>query len=438
MQQGEIAYAKAGEHHIAFREYVGDGVGGHEIVMVNGANFPMDSLLDDPIATRLVEGLAGLGRLVVFDRRGIALSDPVTDWDTPIREQWADDLAAVIAVSGYDRPTVFSWEGAPVARECAVRHPGLVGRLVLHNPRPSYTDDDAEMRDQFADRLARLRAGREAAGKVFANPGRADDPAYVSWNDAAGRAGASPRLAQQMADKRLTDPPFDHGRVNVPTLVITRTPGNSPEADEFIRRTPRLIPGAEHADLGRGDYMAVGSGVDEILAATSRYLIGEVRLPTPERQLSVIVFTDVVGSTRRAISSGDSEWKRLLDRHDAVSRFEVARHGGEVIKTTGDGILALMPSVTGAIAGSRAVSAELDVEGLQVRTGIHVGEVDRRGDDVSGVAVNLTARIMAAADADQIVVSDVVTRMTEVVSYRSLGSTTLKDFDGTWDLYLVE
>lgn len=107
MHRSEIRYAKAGEHHIAFRELVGESAGGHEIVMVNGGFFPMESLPDDPVAARLSKGLAGLGRLIIFDRRGVALSDPVSDWDTPLREQWAEDLAAVIEAAGCDRPAVF-------------------------------------------------------------------------------------------------------------------------------------------------------------------------------------------------------------------------------------------------------------------------------------------------------------------------------------------
>ena len=434
---GEVKYAKSGEHHIAYREVVGDERSDIEIVMVNGANFPMDSLLDDPLAARLVDGLAGFGRLVVFDRRGIALSDPLSDWETPIREQWADDLAAVIAASGCDQPTVFSWESHAVARDCSVRYPGLIGRLVLLNPRPSYTEDDAELRDRLAAGLARVRAGRDSDHVDFANPSRGHDPAYVAWNDAAGRAGASPRLAEQMANKRLSDPPFDHSQVRVPTLIITRTPGNSPEADAFTRRTADLIPGAEHVELGRGDYFAVGTGVDDILAAISQYSIGEVRLPAPERQLAVIMFTDLVGSTRRAISSGDSEWKRLLDRHDAVSRFQVNRRGGEVIKTTGDGVLALLPSATAAIEAAQAIRDELGHDELQVRIGIHIGEVDRRGDDVSGLAVNIAARIMSTADAGQIVASTFVTETTDATLFTSLGPKALKDIDGTWELHVA-
>jgi class 3 adenylate cyclase/pimeloyl-ACP methyl ester carboxylesterase len=437
VRRGDVAYAKAGDHHIAFREYLGGGGGDHEIVMVNGANFPMDSLLDDPVASRLLEGLAGLGRLLVFDRRGIALSDPVTDWETPLWEQWAEDLAAVVEASGCDGPTVFSWCSHPVARACSVRHPRLLGRLVLMNPRASLTDTDAELRNVMAQGFARMRSGEAGPGADIANPGRRGDPAYRSWNDAAGRAGASPSLAARMMDKQLSDPPFDNGEVPLPTLIISRRPGVIPGVEVLYRRAVQEIANAEHVDLGVGDFFPVGAGVDDILALISRYATGDVRLPAPERQLAVIVFTDLEGSTRRAISAGDQAWKRLLDHHDDVSRYEVTRRGGDVVKNTGDGILALMPSATGAIDAARAIRTELGNDSLRVRTGVHIGEVDRRGDDVSGAAVNKAARIVSTAVPGQIAVSEVVTHMTDGVAYRTLGLRVLKDFDDTCELFEV-
>ena len=438
VKQGEVAYAQAGDHHIAFREYVGDGGGDHEVVMVNGANFPMDSLLDDPVAARLVEGLAALGRLIVFDRRGIALSDPVTDWETPIVEQWADDLAAVIESSGCDRPTVFSWSTVPVARSCSVQYPGLIGRLVLMNPRASFTVADAELRDAMEDRIARLQSGEDLSPAEDVVPGRRGDPAYRAWSDAAGRAGASPALAARLLHEQLAGPAFDDRRVQLPTLVISRASGGRiPGMSELYRRVVERIPDIEHVDLGVGDHFPVGADVDDVLAAISRYVTGEVQLPAPQRTLAVIVFTDLVGSTKRAIASGDGAWKRLLDQHDECSRFEVARRGGELIKTTGDGILAVMPSPTGAIDAARAIRSALGPQGLEVRTGIHVGEIDQRGDDVSGAEVHRAARIMAVAPAGGIVVSEVVTRLSTGIAYRTLGPTKLKDFDDACELFEV-
>jgi class 3 adenylate cyclase len=438
VRQSEVRYASAGEHHIAFLEFVGDGGGDQEIVMVNGFSFPMESLPADPIAHRLLEGLAGLGRLIVFDRRGIALSDPVTDWDTPMREQWADDLAAVIKESGCDAPAVFSWFSQAVARTCSVRCPGLIGRLVLFNPISPFTDADAEWVSGAMEYIERIRTGTaEDDDRGF--PNRWHDAAFREWFNAAGRAGASPRVAERLIQKTFSDPPFDNARVAIPTLVITRVPPNFPVLpEEFFGRAARQIPGAHHVALAPGDAYPIGDGVDDVIAAISQFLTGEVRLPAPERIICAILFTDLVGSTRRAEAVGDAEWKRLLDQHDAVNRNAVTRRGGEVIKTTGDGVLALLPSATAAIEAAQTIRAQLGDENLEVRVGIHVGEIDRRGDDVSGLAVNIAARIMAGAQPDQILTSAGVAQLTDAAHFTSLGPRALKGLDGNWELFTVE
>jgi class 3 adenylate cyclase/pimeloyl-ACP methyl ester carboxylesterase len=435
---GEIEYAKACDHHIAFREVVGDDSGDLEIVMVTGAFFPIESLVDDPIAHRLVEGLAGLGRLVLFDRRGVALSDPVSDWESPLVEQWAEDLAAVITAANCDRPAVFSWNSFPIAQACAIRHPELIDRLVLFNPSAVVTRDDSGWVADFLEGMRRLRAGESQEANDMVMPSRRHDPEFKAWNDAAGRAGASPSQAQRLDQKAYTDPMPDNAEVHIPTLVITRTPADYVVPAEFFQRAAHQIPGAELIVLPPGDLMPVGLGVDDLLAEISKYLIGQVQIPTPERQIAVIMFTDLVGSTRRAVAEGDAAWKQLLDRHDAVSRREVSHRGGEVIKTTGDGILALLPSATAAIEAARAIRAQLGHDDLQVRIGIHLGEIDRRGDDVSGLAVNIAARIMALGDAGQILTSTVVAQTTDIASFTSIGPQTLKDIDGSWELHAVE
>ena len=438
MRWGEIEYAKAGDHHIAFREVVGDDGGDLEIVMVTGAFFPMESLADDPIARRLVEGLAALGRLVLFDRRGVALSDPVSDWESPLVEQWAGDLAAVITAADCDCPAVFSWNSLPIAQACAIRHPELIDRLVLFNPSAVVTKDDGGWVAEFLEGMRRLRAGESPEVNNLVMPSRHHDRAFRAWIDAAGRAGASPTQAQRLDQKAYNDPMPDHADVRTPTLVITRTPADYVVPAEFFQRAAHQISGAELVVLPPGDLMPVGLGVDDLLAEISNYLVGQVQIPTPERQIAVIMFTDLVGSTRRAVAEGDAAWKQLLDRHDAVSRREVSHRGGEVIKTTGDGILALVPSATAAIEAASAIRAQLGHDDLQVRIGIHIGEIDRRGDDVSGLAVNIAARIMALGDAGQILTSTVVAQTTDVTSFTSIGPQTLKDIDGTWEIQAVK
>ncbi len=437
MQLGEIRYAKAGEHHIAFRELVGDDGRGQEIVMVNGGFWPMDTLPDDPMANRLLEGLAGLGRLIMFDRRGVALSDPVSDWDTPLREQWAEDLAAVILAAECDRPTVFSWHPHGVARTCAVRYPELIGRLVLWNPAARVGAGDMGWVAEFMEAGRRMRAGDDT-DRQEATQRRWADPAYRKWTDAAGRAGASPSQANRLSEKSLMDRPVDDSKVTTPTLVITRWTPSIVVPEEFLGRTARQIPNAQHVALPQGDAFPFGVGVDEVIAEVSRYLTGEVYLPAPERQIAVILFTDLVGSTRRAESVGDAAWKRLLNRHDEMSQTAVNRQGGRVIKTTGDGVLALLPSATAAIEAAHAMRTQLLDEDIEVRIGIHLGEIDHRGDDVSGLAVNIAARIMATAEPGQILASAVVAQTTNATTFTTLGHRALKDVDGTWEIYTAE
>jgi class 3 adenylate cyclase/pimeloyl-ACP methyl ester carboxylesterase len=399
----------------------------------------MDSLAEDPIAARLVQGLAELGRLVMFDRRGVALSDPITDWDTPLLDQWAEDLAAVIEAAGCDRPSVFSWHSMGIARACAISHPALIDRLVLFNPSSEYTEADRGWVEEFREHFQRMQAGegdRNDDRHAWALS-RRNDPAFVAWSDAAGRAGASPAQASRLAAAQAGPRP-DNARVGTPTLVITRTSDGYVIPAEFYQRAGHQIPAAELVVLPPGDVSVFGLGIDDVLAETSRYLTGRVRVPAPVRQVAVIMFTDLVGSTRRAAVAGDAAWKQLLDRHDAASDRELSRRGGEVIKTTGDGVLALLPSATAAIQAARSIRNVLLDDDLQVRIGIHVGEIDRRGDDVSGLAVNAAARIMSTAVVGQIVVSAVVTEMTDIAPFTSIGSKTLKDLDGTWELYTVE
>ncbi len=436
MQRGEIRYARAGEHHIAYREYVGDDGGDVEIVMVNGQNFPIESLPDDPICARLIEGLAGLGRLVLFDRRGIALSDPITDWDTPMFEQWADDLAAVIRDVGYERPAAVSWCDRPVARACAVRYPDLIDRLVLFNPTSPTNDSDAEWIPEWWAHMKRVRAGEH-----FDDPGRlgrGDEPSFRAWIDEAGRLGASPRQAERLARTQLTDPPLDNALVTTPTLVITRRPVDALIPAEYVRRAAMQIKGARHADLGVGDGAIFGDGVDDVLAEISRFLTGDVVLPPPDRRLAAILFTDLVDSTRLAAESGDAAWKQVLDRHDELTRAEVCHNGGDVVKMTGDGVLALLPSATAAVDAARRLRERLAGDDLGVRIGIHVGEIDRRGQDVSGLAINIAARVMAQAEEGQIVASAIVTELTDCVGFKPVGSHLLKGIEGKWSLFVVD
>lgn len=435
----EVRYALAEDGtHISYAVLDDQGGAASDIVMVTGGLVPKEVFTEDPGMCRLLEGLNGIGRLVVFDRRGIGVSDPIVDWARPVLDQWADDLAAVVAGSGVRDPVVVAFDGYGVASRFAARHPDRLSRLVLYQP--CVTDDD-EWDAWVASRQALIRenlAGTGPDALLHLAPSCATDAAFRSWYTRAGQVGASPATAARIWESIYAACPRDHRLSDVvtPTLVLSRS-GNTWAPSGGAKFAASQIEGATLVELDGSDHFANCGDVDGLVAEIGAFVVGERRLPPPRRVLTALLFTDLVSSTERAASLGDARWKSVLDRHDAVTRAAVERCGGEVVKTTGDGVLALVPSAGGAVRTAEHVRELLGAEGLAVRIGIHVGDVDRRGDDVSGLAVHIAARVMAAAGAGQVVVTGSVrdADCDHTSRFESMGSHTLKGVPGTWELF---
>lgn len=439
----EVEYARAEDGtHVAFRVLDADGRGdpGNDVVMVSGGLFPIEVFDDDPGFRRLLEGLRSLGRVVVFDRRGIGLSDPIVDWERPVLDQWADDLSAVVEASGARDAVVFAWDTYGIATRFAARHPGRLRMLVLHQP---LTVPDDAWDDWVANRLALLNenvGGRRDGFVGQIAPSRVADPAFRDWYARAGRAGASPATASRIWESVLRSPPTDQllAHVEAPTLVLYRR-GNVYSPGEAARLAASQIRGATVVELDGADHFPFLGDVDALVAEVAQVVIGERRLPPPQRLLAAVLYTDLVASTDRAASLGDARWKSVLDRHDAALRAEVGRCGGMVIKTTGDGILATLPSAAAAVRAAQRIREALEADDLEVRIGIHVGDIDRRGADVSGLGVVVAARVMALADAGQILVSASVPAVMigQDTTFEPLGTHALKGIPGTWPLYRI-
>jgi class 3 adenylate cyclase len=426
-----LHYADSEGHHLAYR--LRSGADGPDVVLFTpGGTIPMDALERDRIGARLVDGLASIGRVVRFDRRGIGLSDPIVDWSVAVVEQWADDLATIVATACPDPPVVVAlgdyWGPA---RLFAARHPAALSALVLYEP----TDpaQPIELTPSVAD-------APEDDWIARVCPSRADDRAFRDWFDSAGRTGASPSVAARLYDRppdavvrrlEVTQP-----EITVPTLVLRR-PDNllgSPSAPDPVATA---IPRGAHVALPGLDYHWLGEDVDSLLAAITQFATGESRLPAPERALCAVLFTDIVGSTERAVVLGDARWKQLLDRHDATIAEEVARNGGTVIKTTGDGVLATLPSADRALRAATSIHERLAATDVRVRIGVHVGDVERRGADVAGVAVHIAARLMALAGPGEVVVSASVPIAVTGTEHRfeRLGEHDLRGVPGRWTVY---
>jgi class 3 adenylate cyclase len=267
-----------------------------------------------------------------------------------------------------------------------------------------------------------------------------NDRDFRDWFDMAGRVGASPAIAARVYER----PPErtvamlaeSHRRIEVPTLVLRRPanlmgspPSPDPVAAEIERGTRVDLPGT--------DYHWLGEDIDSLLAEISEFVTGESRLPPAERELRAVLFTDLVGSTDRATLAGDARWTAILDRHDATIAHAVARYGGVVVKTTGDGVLATLPSADRALRAAQRIHGDLARDSLRARIGIHVCDVERRGTDVAGIGVHVAARVMTLAGAGAIFVTASVPIAATGTEHRFelVGDCELKGLPGTWTIF---
>ncbi len=439
MPVSHVEYARAEDGtHVAYRVLAADAScdPGTDIVMVSGGLVPMAVFEDDPGFARLLEGLRSLGRVVVFDRRGIGLSDPIVDWERPTLEQWADDLAAVVEASGAREPAVFAWDSYGVATRFAARHPDRLRFLVLHEPL-ALPDDEWDL--WITERLASEDpGGRKGSLLEQIAPSRASDASFLDWYTRAGQAGASPTTAARIWASVFSSRVGDQllGHVETPTLLLHR-PDSAFIPAEAAREAASWISRARVVELDGVDHWPFVGDVDAVIAEIADFVVGERRLPAPQRLLSAVLFTDLVASTERAASLGDERWKSVLDRHDTVVRAAVGGCGGTVVKTTGDGVLAMLPSAGAAVRAAQRIRDALAADGLGVRIGIHVGDIDRRGDDVSGLGVVVAARAMAIADVGQIVVTASIPAAVigQAALFEPAGTYELKGIPGTWELF---
>jgi class 3 adenylate cyclase/pimeloyl-ACP methyl ester carboxylesterase len=431
--RSEVRYARSGDAHVAYRELVGAGAGAHDVVYVKSGTMPMDALFEDPVALRCLEGLAECGRLIIFDRRGIGLSDPLGGSDQATFAGWCDDLEAVIAATQARNPALFSnLIAALVTFLFCARHPNDASSLIMLEPVPPHLMDRDMIRGQIQGEIDSV---------ALMCPSRADEPGFREWFHRAGQQGASPGSAERAYPRdarELDDIGREAARVQVPALVLRRpeNPHSPPrESDPIVA----LLPGAVRVDLPGEDLAAFGSEVDALLVEVSRFLTGEHHVPIPERVLAAVLYTDLVASTDRATTLGDARWKRLLDRHDSIARACVARRGGTLVKTTGDGIVAMFPAASNAFLAAQDLRSALREEQLEVRVGIHVGDLDHRGDDISGVGVVTAARIMNLGGPGEILASSTAVQAANGASlhFEPRGEHQLKGVAGAWYVFAL-
>lgn len=430
--EGMIAYQVVGEGPI-------------DLVYLSGSTSHIDMRWELPAFTRFLERLAGFSRLILFDRRGTGASDPIPFDRTPTWEEWAEDLRAVLDEVGSQRTALFATlDGGPMAIVFSAMHPDRVRALILANSgaRVLAADDyPAGMTEEnFAALIAALEKGwgTEALAAAL-SPTVAGDPETRAWFARYMRASATPRalVAQQRAmatlDVRAALP-----LITVPTLVLHRR-GLQVVPIELGRYVAGSIPGATFVELEGSDSLLLGPDGDATLDTIEEFLTGMPPQAQVDRVLATVLFTDLVDSTRRAAEVGDRRWREIIDRHDEITRRSIEGARGRLIKTTGDGVLAAFDSPGRAIRCTLSLRRALADIGLQVRSGLHVGEVERRGDDIGGIAVNIAARVMDEAAPGEILVSGAVPALVagSNFTFEERGARELRGVPGSWQLFAV-
>jgi pimeloyl-ACP methyl ester carboxylesterase/class 3 adenylate cyclase len=400
-----IRYARSSDVNIAYQV---TGGGRFDLVLISGFVSHLDNDWEHPSPARMLERLGSFARLIRFDKRGTGLSDRAVG--LPDFETRMDDVRAVMDAAGSERAALFGYsEGGPLAVLFAATYPERVRALALYGTyaKRSEPDEDypwcetPEERASYASEVER-EWGIDADLTRMAPGG---DEEFKRWWMTRARAAASPGSARDLvvmnsqADVRAALP-----AVQAPTVVIHRTGDRDANVEEG-RYLATHIPGAKFVELP-GDTHVPFWEPDDVVDVVEEFLTGVPPVRVDDRVLATILFTDLVGSTERARALGDHVWAEVLERHNEVVRRELARFGGEEIDTAGDGFLALFDGPARTIRCALAVREGLAKIGLDVRAGVHTGEVERPGRSrPRGIAVHTGARIAAAAAPAEILVS---------------------------------
>ena len=436
----EIRYARSGEVEIAYRTL---GTGPLTLVYVGGSFSNLEVMWEHPDYRSFCERLAAFSRLVLFDKRGMGLSDRV---EVGTLEERMDDVRAVTDAVGAERVALLGVsEGGPMSLLFAATYPERTSALVLCGAEvKEETTEDwpwGEMtRTDFERAVGTLpeRWGKGLSASKFL-PSAADPDFEKRWWAKLQVQSASPRVAvafQRMAfdiDVRHVVP-----TITAPTLIIHRV-GDKICHVENARFLASKIEGSRYIELPGEDHVPSAGGGSEIVDEIQEFLTGVREPELPDRVLATVLFTDIVGSTERARDLGDRGWRELLDRHHAAVRHELTRFRGREIDTAGDGFFAVFDGPARGIRCARSIVAALREIGIEIRAGLHTGEVELAGDAVRGIAVHTGARVASLARPGEVLVSGTVKDLIAGSGIELLdrGVQQLKGIPGEWRVYAV-
>ena len=442
MAAPDTRYARSGDLHIAY-QVVGDGP--QDLVFVHGWISHIEHVWEEPSLARFFSRLASFTRLILLDKRGTGMSDPVPLDRLPTLEERMDDVRAVMDAAGSQRATLFGTsEAGALNLLFAATHPDRIAALILLNSyaRLAWAEDYpwGIAPDAATQLLAAIEAGWGQGVAFEALVARqANDPVQRGWWARYQRLAASPGAAVTLLRRAFdTDARSVLSAIRVPTLILHRAddPFSGPEHGRYLAEQ---IAGARYVELSGADHLLFAEDADRIVAEVREFLTGIREERESERVLATILFVDVVESTAKAAALGDRRWHDLLDQYYAVVRAQLARFRGRELDTAGDGVFASFDGPARAIRCGVAVADAVRPLGVSVRVGLHTGECEVIGDKVGGIAVHIGARVAGQARSDEVLVSGTVRDLVagSGIEFDDRGVQPLKGVPGDWRLFSV-
>ncbi len=428
-------YVRSGEIAIAYQVH---GEGEHDLLFSGSTASNVRAAWELPEAVRLFERLGAFARVIRYDRRDSGLSDPIKD-DLTIEAHAADALAVADAV-GAERPALFGGtEGARSLAVLAATRPERVAAFVAVSATArGVAAANPEAAAQFAAGISDVGEYPYSLGGLFA-PSWATDPTRRDKLAEYISASTSPRQAERLLRLSMTSDISDVlPMVQTPTLVLNPKSCAVPTAEQ-VSEFAELIPGARLHEIPGDAALIHALDPDVVADQVEEFVTGTSPSRPTSRVLATVLFTDLVASTEHAAAAGDAAWANTLGRHNDAARAVVEDVGGELIKTTGDGVLALFSGPAQGVRCAERIIADARERGLGLRSGLHTGEVERTRDDVAGLAVHLAARIMGLAQAGEILVSRTVRDLVigSELAFTDRGEHELKGIPDRWSLYAV-
>ena len=438
---GRVEFAENGNVRLAYRAF---GEGPLTLVFVPTWQSNIDLIDQFPPVARAIETLASFGRLIIYDRRGAGLSDRLAGVAT--LEEGMDDLQAVLDAASAEQVTLLGLnESGPLCALFAATHPERTRSLILYGSfatttwQPDYPW--GQKPDERALQIAvitQLWGSEELGPLINMGPNASDEfiKWVVRWQRNSLTRDALPGVFEMLTK---TDVRHILPSIRVPTLVLHRKEDGVVPVDNG-RYLAERIPGARLVELDGADHIPFLGDWESIADEVEEFMTGERREREKERVLATILFTDIVGSTKKASELGDERWRRLLDDYDELIRRQLARFQGRLVKRLGDGHFVTFDGPARALKCACNINNSVKDLGIELRSGLHTGEVEVRDDDLGGIAVHIGARVAALAEPGEVLVSSSVPPLVagSGITFEERGVHELRGIEGKWTLYSVQ